>query len=265
MYGELRAVSNLAAWPSAAAERRAPSRSGGEGTPAVRVDLGATPARAATYAPAAARIGETSAVPLPRDGDGRIDADRLAAEDERRPLREAVDAVAKEGEPALERYATVVDRLLDHYRDDLSLSPSELASLRRRFLDQAEDLLGVPGIAAGAALPEAVAARVRHAIAEARERIEGRRDDVLAAAGDLGRLLGERVVDAIGAPGDERAIGRLGRLLTELDVSASVRSTRRLRDEARDRLRAAARPPAPMATAGAVARGRVFLGALLPE
>lgn len=83
--------------------------------------------------------------------------------------------------PAPVRFEQAVDRILARYERDLGLSPAELASLRRHFLEEVARLPeAMPAIASaaatGAALPEALAGRVRQSIAEMRARIEARRD-----------------------------------------------------------------------------------------
>jgi hypothetical protein len=259
MYGPLRSVSKVSTPVPTDAGRQGVARARPDGAePAVRVELDGRPDAPVTYAPVRREAPEDPALSaLPRDAAGHPDPGPLL-EDDRHALRAAVADVAAQGTPeARARYTQVIDQLLQRYQDDLSLSPAEMATLRTRFLDELTDL---PARASGA--PEAVAVRVQSSLAAMRDRVERRRDDVLTAAGDLGRLLAERVDDARRDPGDAAA-ARLGRLVGDLGDAAQARSTRAIRDTARERLRADA-PPAAAPDAADADVGRRFLRRLDP-
>ncbi len=109
------------------------------------------------------------------------------------------------------------------------------------------------------------------ALSGLRDRLASRRQDVLTAAGDLSKVLAERTAEALKtqkrAPNteeDRRAAGRLGDLLSNMKDAQARRSTKDLRDQARNRLMVAddklpERVTKPDPTAAAVELGRSFL------
>lgn len=252
-----------------------------------RVELaGARPAPGPGYGrrmpPVAARTPrdpqDVAIAALPRDADGRPDPGAVVEPESRRALSEAVDGIAAEGlksPAAVDRLVRAVDHLFDQYERDLQLHPAEVAALRRRFVEEVTEFFeraealtgGAPLLSSAAAVPGELMTRLQSELADLRERLEARREDVLLAAGDLSRVLSERTLDAAASPDDERAAGRLGRLLAEMNEAALARSTRALRDDARRRLSGAGDAPEPPASAPStdpepVAVARRFLARL---
>jgi hypothetical protein len=210
---------------------------------------------------------------LPRDASGEVNLEALANSEERRGLAAALEALADTGlkDPgALAKFVQSVDALFSEYERDLGLNAGELEDARRGFVDEVksffarvEDIELVPPPAG--LRPDGFES-LGAALEGLRARVQERRQDVLMAAGDLSKVLAERSVSARDS-GEGRAVESLGRLLDALQDATAKRSTRELRDSARQRLltpdgaqpeRVAPRAP----DAAAQARGRGFLDTL---
>lgn len=218
---------------------------------------------------------------LPRGEDGEVNVEALANTDEKNALSDSIQRMAEQGlrDPgALASFVNAVDDLFGEYERDLGMSEGDLAKARQTFVDevksffaQAESALETPVAPTGDALKDPLPEGFESmdaAMAGLRERLTARRHDVLTAAGDLSKVLAELTAAAEDAPAEtaeeKKAAGRLGDYLHGMKDALARRSTRELRDGARQRLletdaqiteRAHRSPP----TESATTLGRNFL------
>lgn len=219
---------------------------------------------------------------LPRGEDGEVDVDALANTDEKVALSDAIARIASEGlrDPgALASFVDAVDDLFGEYERDLSMSEGDLARAKEIFVDEVKgffaqveaDPSALPNVdPLSDPFPEGFAS-LGAALESLRERLMSRRQDVLTTAGDLSKVLAELTAAAEDAPAtqsgsaEKRAAGRLGTYLHDMKDALARRSTKELRDGARQRLletdaqiadRAHRQPP----SEDAVRIGRAFIG-----
>lgn len=229
---------------------------------------------------------------LPRGEDGEVDVDALANTDEKVALSDAIARIASEGlrDPgALASFVDAVDDLFGEYERDLSMSEGDLARAKEIFVDEVKGFFaqveaveesGPVGSSSATTLPNVDPlsdpfpegfASLGAALESLRERLMARRQDVLTTAGDLSKVLAELTAAAEDAPAtqsesaEKRAAGRLGSYLHDMKDALARRSTKELRDGARQRLletdaeiaeRAHRQPP----SEDAVRIGRAFIG-----
>lgn len=218
---------------------------------------------------------------LPRGEDGEVDVDALANTDEKVALSDAIARIASEGlrDPgALASFVDAVDDLFGEYERDLSMSEGDLARSKEIFVDEVKgffaqveaDPSALPNVdPLSDPFPEGFAS-LGAALESLRERLMSRRQDVLTTAGDLSKVLAELTAAAEDAPAtqsgstEKRAAGRLGTYLHDMKDALARRSTKELRDGARQRLletdaqiadRAHRQPP----SEDAVRLGRAFV------
>lgn len=219
---------------------------------------------------------------LPRDASGEVDIEALANTEEKQSMLASLEALAETGlkDPGvLAGFVKSVDALFTEYERDLSLSEGELDYARQQFVDEVKGFFAkVDGTdaPAGEAVPDAAGlettgfASLGDALEGLRVRVQARREDVMVAAGDLSKVLAERLDALRSKPSGEREAASLGSFLDNLKTATERRSTRDLRDGARERLLAADAEisgrsnPAPL-DAATVARGRAFMDALSRE
>ncbi|MCB9528968.1 MAG: hypothetical protein H6701_11365 [Myxococcales bacterium] len=242
------------------------------------VDLGYTQRRVATARPGDAVVTRTrdasaglsldfafAVKALPQGPDGAPDPDALVNAEQKEALSAALDRLVREGRggAAEADFQRAVDALFDEYGRDLGFADHELAAARGHlvgavdsFFDQVESIRGEPLLQIEEVFPLPLA----DALAELRDRLLSRRQDVLEASGDLGRVLAERVVEARDG-GRPEALADLGHFVERLQEAASARSSRALRADAKNRLLQDLAPAsAPDPTA--VAQGAAFLAHL---
>lgn len=208
---------------------------------------------------------------LPRNDAGEVDVEALVNHEEKEALADALDEIARRGlAEGFDELVRAVDALLDEYQQDLGLHESVVAASRdlllgdvKRFFEQAEAQNGgAPLMAEGVELPQPLSDAL-HAL---HERIIQRRHDVLTASGDISKRLAELTADAREEGAGARERTRLGDFLEQLREAAAARSTRTLREDARERLahgRLADAPPVP--GPGTEQLARDFLGWLRPN
>lgn len=230
---------------------------------------------------------------LPRGEDGEVDVEALANTEEKSALSDAIQRMAEQGlrDPgALASFVNAVDDLFGEYEQDLGMSQGQLDEARRVFVDEVKAFFS--GMEASdaplpqSAPPSGAADKVfpsgeplndpfpegfeslDAALAGLRDRLMERRHDVLTAAGDLSKVLAELTAGAEDAPAgtrdEEKAAGRLGAYLRGMKDALARRSTRELRDAARQRLltpdaQIPARAPDAAPTEDATRLGRTFV------
>jgi hypothetical protein len=190
---------------------------------------------------------------LPRGEDGEVNVEALANTDEKNALADSIQRMAEQGlrDPgALASFVNAVGDLFGEYERDLGMSEGDLAKAKQTFVDevksffaQADGPLNETVTPTGDALidplPEGFES-LDAALNGLRERLTARRHDVLTAAGDLSKVLAELTAAAEDAPKDtdteKKAAGRLGDYLHGMKDALARRSTRELRDGARQRL-----------------------------
>lgn len=202
---------------------------------------------------------------LPKGADGAPDPDALVNAEQKAALGAALERLAREGRggAAEDDFQQAVDALFDEYGRDLGFADGELAAARGRltdavdsFFDRVETISGGPLLQIEEVFPLPLA----DALAELRDRLLTRRQDVLEASGDLSRVLAERVVDARDG-GRPEALADLGHFVEKLGEAAEARSSRALRADAKNRLLQPLEP-APTPDPAAVAHGAAFLAHL---
>jgi hypothetical protein len=202
---------------------------------------------------------------LPLGPDGAPDPDALVNAEQKEALGAALERLAREGRggAAEADFQQAVDALFAEYGRDLGFADDELAAARGRlvgavdsFFEQVETIRGEPLLQIEEVFPLPLA----DALAELRDRLLSRRQDVLEASGDLSRVLAERVVDARDG-GSPEALADLGGFVEKLQEAAEARSSRGLRADAKNRLLQALEP-APAPDPAAVAHGAAFLAHL---
>jgi hypothetical protein len=219
---------------------------------------------------------------LPRDASGEVDIEALANTEEKQSMLASLEALAETGlkDPGvLAGFVKSVDALFTEYEKDLSLSGGELDYARQQFVDEVKGFFAkVDGTDAppdeavtdAAGLETTGFDSLGDALEGLRVRVQARREDVMVAAGDLSKVLAERLDALRSKPAGEREAASLGSFLDNLKTATERRSTRDLRDGARERLLAADAEipgrsnPAPP-DAATVARGRAFMDALSRE
>lgn len=221
---------------------------------------------------------------LPRDASGEVDIDALANTEQKQSMLASLEALSETGlkDPGvLAGFVKSVDALFTEYEKDLSLTRGELDYARQQFVDEVKGFFakvdgGEAPEAVAAAAPDAAGletsgfATLGDALQGLRVRIQARREDVMVAAGDLSKVLAERLDALRSKPAGEREAASLGSFLDSLKSATERRSTRELRDGARERLLAADAEipgrsnPAPV-DAATVARGRAFMDAMSRE
>ena len=211
---------------------------------------------------------------LPRGDDGEVDLDALANTEEKNALSGAIAKVAEHGlrDPgALASFVEAVDTLFGEYEKDLGLSKGELDQAKQKFTDEVKSFFAQveeEGEVKEAGASPVPFASINDALAGLRQRLMSRREDVLAAAGDLSKVLAELTAEADEAPkgsdAERRAAGKLGGFLKSLSDAVAHRSTRDVREPARQRLlttdgEIADRIRRPDPSEEAVTLGRAFL------
>lgn len=202
---------------------------------------------------------------LPKGADGAPDPDALVNAQQKAALGAALERLVREGRggAAEDDFQQAVDALFDEYGRDLGFADDDLAAARGRltdavdtFFDRVEALRGEPLLEIEEVFPLPLA----DALAELRDRLLSRRQDVLEASGDLSRVLAERVVEARDG-GRPEALADLGHFVERLEQAAEARSSRGLRADAKNRLLQPLEP-APAPDPAAVAHGAAFLAHL---
>ena len=185
---------------------------------------------------------------LPRDSQGAINPDLLVDEDKMSSLSQSIERLVLEGlgTGADIAFEHAVDSLFAHYSDDLGLDENEFLKARDLMIKEVRDVVADNRIRPwDPSLPAPATMNLEETVHMLQDKVLARRRLMLEASGDLSRVLAELTVSA--QSGDSEEVAELGGFLKRFGQAVRARSSKGLRDDAKDRLlsRGSFEPSAP--------------------
>ena len=174
---------------------------------------------------------------LPRDARGAINPDLLVDADKSTTLTHAVERLVMEGlgtgaEIAFEH---AVHALFADYADDLSLDESEFLRAKEIMIEEVRKVVADNEVRPwDPSEPAPAMMDLDAAVEMLQDKVMSRRRLMMEASGDLSRVLSELTVTA--QNGDEDDVAELGAFLQRFGQAVRARSSKSLRDDARDML-----------------------------
>jgi hypothetical protein len=174
---------------------------------------------------------------LPRDSHGVINPDLLVDEGKTSSLSQAIERLVLEGlgTGADIAFEHAVDSLFEHYSDDLGFDENDFQKARSLMIKEVREAVADNRIRPwDPTLPAPAAMNLQETVQTLQTKVLARRRLMLEASGDLSRVLAELTVSA--QSGESEELAQLGSFLKRFGQAVRARSSKHLRDDAKDRL-----------------------------
>ncbi len=174
---------------------------------------------------------------LPLDSKGQVNPDALVDDDKLTSLSEAVERLVLEGfgSGAEVAFDHAVARLFAEYADDLQLDESEIARAKDLMVQDVKSVIADTQVRPwDPSQPAPASMDLDSEIEALKDRVLARRRLLLEASGDLSRVLSELTVNA--RDGGDQEYAELGGFLSRFGDAIRARSSKNIRDSARDQL-----------------------------
>jgi hypothetical protein len=174
---------------------------------------------------------------LPRDSHGVINPDLLVDEGKTSSLSQAIERLVLEGlgTGADIAFEHAVDSLFEHYSDDLGFDENDFQKARDLMIKEVREAVADNRIRPwDPTLPAPAAMNLQETVQTLQTKVLARRRLMLEASGDLSRVLAELTVSA--QSGESEELAQLGSFLKRFGQAVRARSSKHLRDDAKDRL-----------------------------